>query len=156
MSFLTAEWRKLIMANYEIEPSILEPYLPAFTELDFFEGKTYISLVGFLFTDVKLLGLPIPFQHLWIGMVPDGERVRIEGKIRIPYGSFPVEIGFAPRRVDRELVVAVVRDGQVAAVFRDSDAVREAQLSARVRERHDPLAERAANPNELQDRVDLR
>ena len=63
MSFLTAEWRKLIMANYEIDPSILKPYLPAFTELDFFEGKTYVSLVGFLFKDVKLLGLPIPFHR---------------------------------------------------------------------------------------------
>ena len=63
MSFLTAEWRKLIMANYEIDPSILKPYLPAFTELDFFEGKTYVSLVGFLFDEVKLLGLPIPFHR---------------------------------------------------------------------------------------------
>lgn len=63
MSFLTAQWRKLIMANYEIDPSILEPYVPAFTELDFFEGKTYVSLVGFLFDDVKLMGLSIPFHR---------------------------------------------------------------------------------------------
>lgn len=63
MSFLTAEWRKLIMANYEIDPSILAPYLPAFTELDFFEGKTYVSLVGFMFKNVKLLGLSIPFHR---------------------------------------------------------------------------------------------
>ncbi len=62
MSFLTAEWRKLIMANYEIDPSILNPYLPAFTELDFFEGKTYVSLVGFLFDKTKLKGLSIPFH----------------------------------------------------------------------------------------------
>ncbi len=63
MSFLTAEWRKLIMANYEIDPAILKPHLPAFTELDFYEGRTYVSLVGFLFTDVKLLGFPIPFHR---------------------------------------------------------------------------------------------
>jgi len=62
MSFLTAEWRKLIMANYEIDPAILKPYLPAFTELDFFDGKTYVSSVGFLFKDIKLLGLSIPFH----------------------------------------------------------------------------------------------
>lgn len=62
MSFLTAEWRKLIMANYEIDPAILKPYLPAFTELDFFEGKTYVSLVGFLFDNTKLKGLSIPFH----------------------------------------------------------------------------------------------
>lgn len=63
MSFLTAEWRKLIMANYEIAPSILKQFLPSKTELDFFDGKTYVSLVGFLFQDVKLLGLPIPFHR---------------------------------------------------------------------------------------------
>jgi len=50
------------MANYEIDPAILKPYLPAFTELDFFEGKTYVSSVGFLFKNVKLLGLAIPFH----------------------------------------------------------------------------------------------
>ena len=29
--FLTAEWRKLIMANYAIDPGLLRPYLPAGT-----------------------------------------------------------------------------------------------------------------------------
>ncbi len=62
MSFLKAEWRKLIMANYEIEPAILQPLLPAFTTLDFFEGKTYVSLVGFLFDKVRLKGIRIPFH----------------------------------------------------------------------------------------------
>ena len=32
--FLTAEWRNLLMANYAIEPAVLKPYLPCFTELD--------------------------------------------------------------------------------------------------------------------------
>ena len=33
--FLTGEWRKLIMANYAVDPSILNNYLPFKTELDF-------------------------------------------------------------------------------------------------------------------------
>ncbi|MGB3776693.1 MAG: DUF2071 domain-containing protein [Leeuwenhoekiella sp.] len=62
MSFLTAAWRKLCFANYEIDPSILKPYVPAKTELDFYEGKCYVSLVGFLFDEVKLKGISVPFH----------------------------------------------------------------------------------------------
>lgn len=49
------------MANYEIEPSILKPYLPKGVELDFFNNKTYVSLVGFMFKKTSLFGIPIPF-----------------------------------------------------------------------------------------------
>lgn len=60
--FLTASWRNLIMANYEIDPAILKSWLPAFTELDAYEGKYYVSLVGFMFEDVKIKGISIPFH----------------------------------------------------------------------------------------------
>jgi len=62
MSFLTAEWRKLVMVNYEVNPDILKPYVPNGTELDFFEGKCYVSLIGFMFLNTKLLGIKIPFH----------------------------------------------------------------------------------------------
>lgn len=60
--FLSAEWRNLIMANYVVDPAILQPYLPAKTTLDFFKGKTYVSLVGFLFADTRIRGIQIPFH----------------------------------------------------------------------------------------------
>ncbi|WP_312076405.1 DUF2071 domain-containing protein [Chryseobacterium sp.] len=63
MNFLKAEWRKLAIINYEINPEILEKYLPKGTELDFYQGKCYVSLVGFMFLNTKLLGLPIPFHR---------------------------------------------------------------------------------------------
>ena len=51
------------MLNYEIDPQFLQPLLPSGTDLDLFDGKTYVSLVGFRFLDVKLLGIiPIPFH----------------------------------------------------------------------------------------------
>lgn len=50
------------MANYAIDPLLLQPYLPHFTEPDFFNGKCYVSLVGFMFEDVRLKGIPIPFH----------------------------------------------------------------------------------------------
>jgi uncharacterized protein YqjF (DUF2071 family) len=61
-TFLTAEWRKLIMANYRVDPTLLRPYLPAGTESDQFSGYTYVSLVGFMFREVRIKGLSIPFH----------------------------------------------------------------------------------------------
>ena len=61
-TFLTAEWRKLIMAQYEVEPSTLAPWLPHGVDLDLFHGKCYVSLVGFLFDRVRVKGIAIPFH----------------------------------------------------------------------------------------------
>ena len=60
--FLSAEWRHLVMANYALSPRILQPYLPYKTELDFYDGKCYVSLVGFRFLKVKIRGFSIPFH----------------------------------------------------------------------------------------------
>jgi uncharacterized protein len=40
--FLKANWENIVMANYEIDPKILQPYLPKGVELDLFEGKAYL------------------------------------------------------------------------------------------------------------------
>ncbi len=60
--FLTAYWKDLIMANYEVEPSLLEGLVPAGTELDLDGGRCFISLVGFMFLDTRVLGVPVPFH----------------------------------------------------------------------------------------------
>jgi uncharacterized protein YqjF (DUF2071 family) len=62
MSFLKAEWRKLVLANYVIDPAILEAYVPYGTELDLWQDRCYVSLVGFMFINTKLLGVKIPFH----------------------------------------------------------------------------------------------
>ena len=58
--FLKANWENIIMVNYEIDPEILLPFLPNGVELDLFEGKAYVSLVGFMFKKTKLFNIPIP------------------------------------------------------------------------------------------------
>lgn len=59
--FLSAEWQHLAMLNYEVDASLLLPFVPAGTELDQWGGKTFVSLVGFRFLRTRLLGfLPIP------------------------------------------------------------------------------------------------
>lgn len=60
--FLRAHWRKLALANFETDPTLLLPYLPAGTELDTWQGRHFVSLVGFLFDKVRLKGIPIPFH----------------------------------------------------------------------------------------------
>ncbi|WP_417799326.1 YqjF family protein [Tenacibaculum sp.] len=62
MSFLKAEWRKLVMINYEVNPDVLKEFIPKGTKLDFYENKCYISVVGFMFLNTKLLGVKIPFH----------------------------------------------------------------------------------------------
>jgi len=61
-AFLTAEWRYLAMLNYAVDPSLLVSLVPRGTELDAFEGKTYVSLVGFRFERTRVRGLWIPFH----------------------------------------------------------------------------------------------
>lgn len=61
-AFLTAEWRDLIMANYSIDPCLLSAYIPPKTELDFHNGHCYVSLVGFMFRNVRIRGLRIPMH----------------------------------------------------------------------------------------------
>lgn len=60
MSFLKAEWRNLALANYEIDPKLLQKYLPYGTELDLWNGKCMVSLVGFMFINTAVLGMKIP------------------------------------------------------------------------------------------------
>src|SRR6185436_6168258 len=61
-AFLTAEWRKLTMANYAIDSKLLAPLLPYKTELDLWNNTCYVSLVGFMFLNTRLKGIRIPFH----------------------------------------------------------------------------------------------
>lgn len=60
MSFLNAEWRKLALANYAVDPEVLRPYLPFGTELDLWQDTCYLSLVGFMFVNTRLMGIKVP------------------------------------------------------------------------------------------------
>ncbi|RMG99407.1 MAG: DUF2071 domain-containing protein [Chloroflexi bacterium] len=61
--FLTAMWRYLLMLNFEIDPDVLWPFLPAGTELDTWNGRHYVSLVAFLFQNTRVWGVSIPFHR---------------------------------------------------------------------------------------------
>jgi uncharacterized protein YqjF (DUF2071 family) len=60
--FLKAKWTNLLMVNYEVDPAILQKHLPPGTVLDTWEGKTLVSMVGFLFQETSVLGIKWPFH----------------------------------------------------------------------------------------------
>src|SRR6201991_2911725 len=62
LKFLQAQWKNLLMLNYEVDPEILKPYLPAYTVPDLWKDKALVSMVGFLFEDTSVLGVKWPFH----------------------------------------------------------------------------------------------
>jgi uncharacterized protein YqjF (DUF2071 family) len=60
--FLTAEWHSLAILNYEVDRALLAALVPSGTQLDDFNGRTYISLVGFRFERTRVRGVWIPFH----------------------------------------------------------------------------------------------
>ncbi len=59
-NFLSAHWEYLAMFNYTVDKEMLLPYLPPFTELDLFEGKALVSVVGFMFNNTRVMGIKWP------------------------------------------------------------------------------------------------
>jgi uncharacterized protein YqjF (DUF2071 family) len=61
--FLRAGWYHLAMLNYPADPAILERHVPAGTELDLWQGRAYVSVVGFLMQGTRVLGVPVPWHR---------------------------------------------------------------------------------------------
>lgn len=61
--FLSATWRFLAMLNYEIDPAVLRPHLPGGLVVDTWQGRAFVSMVGFLFLDTRVLGVAIPWHR---------------------------------------------------------------------------------------------
>lgn len=60
--FMTARWDYLLMLNYEVPAEILKPYVPPHVELDLWQGKAVVSMVGFQFNDTKVFRLRWPMH----------------------------------------------------------------------------------------------
>lgn len=50
------------MANYEVDAGLLQPLVPAGTELDLFQGRALVSLVAFQFLNTRVKGFRIPWH----------------------------------------------------------------------------------------------
>lgn len=101
--FLTAEWRDLAILNYAVDPALLRPLVPSSVELDFFEGTTYVSLVGFRFLHTRLLGVPVPLHR-------DFDEVNLRFYVRrTEGGELRRGVVFVREIVPRHAVAAVAR-----------------------------------------------
>jgi uncharacterized protein len=79
--FLTAEWQHLAMLNYEVDADPLLPFVPSGTELDRWNDKVFVSLVGFRFLKTKLFGfMPIPMHSNF-------DEVNLRFYVRRPVGG---------------------------------------------------------------------
>ena len=101
--FLTANWRYLAMLSFAVEPKILQPFVPIGTELDFHEGQTFLSVVGFLFLDTRVIGLPIPLHR-------DFEEVNLRFYVRRKSGEeWRRGVVFVRELVPRAAIAIVAR-----------------------------------------------
>jgi uncharacterized protein len=111
-TFLTAEWRKLIMAQYAIDPALLTPYLPKGLELDLYRdnedadgpARCYVSLVAFLFDRVRLKGVPIPFHTRF-----EEVNLRFYVRRKEPDGSVKRGVVFIREFVPRHTIAFVAK-----------------------------------------------
>jgi uncharacterized protein YqjF (DUF2071 family) len=101
--FLTARWQHLLFFNYRCPADLLQRYVPDGTLLDSFEGEYYVSLVGFLFRDTLVRGLPIPCHRTF-------EEVNLRFYVRreLP-GETRRAVVFLKELVPRRAIAAVAR-----------------------------------------------
>jgi len=91
------------MLNYVVDPGLITPLVPPETEIDFQNGETFLSVVGFLFLDTRLLGLEIPLHR-------DFEEVNLRFYVRRKSaGTWRRGVVFIRELVPRRAIAFVAR-----------------------------------------------
>ncbi len=102
-TFLTARWKNLLFMNYRVDPAVLQPWLPAGTEIDLFNGHCYASLVGFMFLDTRVKGIAVPFHRNF-------EEFNLRFYVRFPDGDgWKRGVVFVREIVPRRMITQVAR-----------------------------------------------
>jgi uncharacterized protein YqjF (DUF2071 family) len=102
--FLRAEWRQLLMLNYEVDPAVLAPLVPAGVVLDLLDGRALASVVGFRFLRTRVLGVPVPLHR-------DFDEVNLRFYVwrDMPDGSARRGVTFVRELVPRAAIAIVAR-----------------------------------------------
>jgi uncharacterized protein YqjF (DUF2071 family) len=102
--FLTARWTHLVLLNYACPRDLLGPLVPRGTVLDEWNGQTLVSLVGFLFEDTRVLGVPIPGHRTF-------EEVNLRFYVKRELPGTPVRraVVFIRELVPRRAIALVAR-----------------------------------------------
>jgi uncharacterized protein len=128
-TFLMAEWRHLVLLNFEAPAGLLEPLVPPGTELDRDHGRVFVSLVGFKFLETRVFGCRIP-GHVDFDEINLRFYVRREvgGEVRRAV-TFIREI--VPRRAIAWLARATYNEPYVALPMHSEITNRDADASTR-------------------------
>lgn len=102
--FLSADWRYLVMLNYEVSRALIEPLLPIGTELDLFNGRILITVVGFRFLRTRVLHVPVPLHR-------DFDEVNLRFYVRrvMPDGEVRRGVAFIREMVPRVAIAWLAR-----------------------------------------------
>src|SRR5256885_2985033 len=103
-SCLRAEWRYLVMLNYDVDPAVLHALVPKHTVLDTWNGRAMVSVVGFRFLRTRVLGVLIPLHRSF-------EEVNLRFYVRHTTASGDVRRGvvFVRELVPRVAIAMVAR-----------------------------------------------
>lgn len=128
--FLTARWESLVLLNYDCPSELLEPLVPPGTTLDRWDGATIASLVGLVFRDTRVRGVPIPFHRTF-------EEVNLRFYVRRneQEGDVRRAVVFVREVVPRRAVAAVARwiyDEPYVRAPMESDITLDPQLGGEV------------------------
>jgi len=103
-AFLAAEWRWLVMLNYEITPEVLTPFVPRGTSLDLWQERALVSVVGFRFVHTRVVGVPIPFHRNF-----DEVNLRFYVRRELPGGEVRRAVVFIRELVPKPLIAWTAR-----------------------------------------------
>ena len=103
-AFLRAEWRYLVMLNYDVDPSVLHALVPRHTVLDLWNGRAIASVVGFRFLRTRVLGVPIPLHRNF-----EEVNLRFYVKHTTPSGEVRRGVVFVRELVPRAAIATVAR-----------------------------------------------
>jgi uncharacterized protein YqjF (DUF2071 family) len=102
--FLTARWEELVFLSWRCPAEVLTPLVPGGTVLDPWQGEMYLSLVGLMFRDTRILGVPIPGHRTF-------EEVNLRFYVRreMPDGEIRRAVVFIRELVPRRAIALIAR-----------------------------------------------
>lgn len=92
------------MLDYEVDPAVLRPLVPAGVSLDLLDGRALVTVVGFRFLRTRVLGLSIPGHR-------DFDEVNLRFYVRrdLPSGEVRRGVAFVRELVPRLAIALVAR-----------------------------------------------
>ncbi len=102
--FLTAQWRWLVILDFDVDPALLESLVPRGTTLDLWRGRTLVSVVGFRFLDTRVLGAAVAGHR-------DFDEVNLRFYVRrdLPDGTVRRGVTFVRELVPRLAIALAAR-----------------------------------------------